>query len=289
MRMLFIAESPPSPTGGVAERRANLLHRALSRLGQVDLCLQSRCADHNPDAMDACRRDFALVGHIQLRPPGKLGPYRALRPMAHQLVDKLADRFADRAAFYAPDPAAQAWLDRRVIEYPYDLIVGCSLRTTAAAGALRYAPLIVDAQDVETRQYEALLPQPGHPWLRRALWKRRLRQLQSFTPDLLRRPEHVWAVHPDDLRVAGVRDGSVVPNIGACVDPSGAPRSGLATADDGSDPASVADAFERMADAVCRTAARIAAEHPGGVRPRDADAAGASRRRWRGPVLALQH
>ncbi len=212
-RFLLISEYPPWPADSGADQRTQLLWRALDRLGEVDLFLASRYAMHSPQQIAACREQFRLAGQVRLAKPGELGAFRLVRPAVPRLVDKVANVLADRQHFYQADAAAAAWLRQRVVSRRYDAIVGRFLLPTASSGAFLFSPVILDLDDVDTQRLENLLQQPQYPPWKRALWRRQLRQLRRALPPLLRQPEHIWLVNPDDLAQTPAAPNSVLPNI----------------------------------------------------------------------------
>lgn len=191
-------------------QRTNLLFRALSTIAKIDLLL---LAAPDPRHVAGLKRDFGLIAARPPAPPGKRRPWRAVRALAPQLIDRLAHNMAPRRFDYLPDPDLAALLSRRCAEVRYDAIVCRYLATAARTGAFSLAPVFVDIDDFDTEVYRTRLDSPGTGRLGRLVVRRHLAQLERVLPTEVRRCTHVWVASDVDLLKVDHPSASILHNV----------------------------------------------------------------------------
>jgi glycosyltransferase involved in cell wall biosynthesis len=144
---------------------------------------------------------------------GELLPWRYVRPCAPSLVDKIAYNLGRREVDYERDPKVGAALDRMLAERHYDLIIGRHLKYPSKAGALRYAPTIIDVDDNELELYRSIIEDRCTGFLRRTVLKHRVKSLDKIVPKLMSQSTCLWVSKEEDLDIPGCERASVLPNI----------------------------------------------------------------------------
>ena len=144
---------------------------------------------------------------------GQLFPWRYIRPFAPYIVDKIAYNLGRREVDYQRDPKVGAALDRMLAERPYDLIVGRHLVYPSKAGALAYAPTIVDVDDNELEVYRSIIKDRGTGFMRRTVLRRRVKSLGKIVPKLMNQSTCLWVSKEEDRAIPGCERASVLPNI----------------------------------------------------------------------------
>ena len=209
--LLVTAWLPYPPTMGSGQRTTNI-HRALSRVGHVELLILKPGAV--TDEQLARQRQLGPTHWVAPARRGEHGLWRCIRPLHHGWTDRLAHNFGRRSVDYRPDRRALTWLRQRLSTTHYDLIVGRQVLVTCKSGAFEVdVPVIVDVDDLDTEVYRTRLAVPGLRWHERALVRNHLRQLQKIVPRQLKRALHLWIANELDHHLVDHPSVSVLPNV----------------------------------------------------------------------------
>lgn len=209
--LLVSAWLPNPPTSGGAQRTTNI-HRALSRIGHVDLLILKPGAV--TDEQLACQRQLGPTHWVAPAYRGEHGLWRCIRPLHHRLTNRLAHNFGRRSVDYRPDRHALAWLRQRLNTTRYDAIVGRYLLPTCKSGAFEVnVPVILDVDDLDTEVYRTRLAVPGLHWYERTLIRYHLHQLQRIVPQQLKRASHLWIANELDYPLVKHPSISMLPNV----------------------------------------------------------------------------
>ncbi|MCX5662928.1 MAG: glycosyltransferase [Planctomycetota bacterium] len=212
-RILYVTDNPPWPTDYGGAQRSTNIQRALRACGDVEMLLLVPPDRITPEVEDVLRRDWDLAAKIAPIRRSMHWPWRAIRPLHPRVVATLAHHLGHQGLYYQPDPNVSSWVRRRALEKPYDLIVGRFLRITAQAGSFDIAPVILDADDLDTVVYRSRRAAgargPIHDW---ALG-RQLTQIEAIEARLLRQCAHVFVASDRDRELIGHNRVSTLPNI----------------------------------------------------------------------------
>jgi hypothetical protein len=213
MRILMFSPRPPWPATRGGNQRSNLLYRALSTLGDVDLYL----VQNEPLAAaqeEVLRLQFRMVGQRGLPPRGQRGMWANFSSLHPRLINRLAHNFGDHRVHYTPVPSIRAEVEALCRDAAYDLIVGRYLMPTAAAGGLAMsAPAIVDVDDVETQAYVSRLQRPGVGVLEGRMLRWHIARYERVIPKVAAKAAHLWVAATADLGSIPHSSVSVLPNI----------------------------------------------------------------------------
>ncbi len=213
-RILAVTHTPPWPPTNGGHQRTNLLLRALSRCGKVDLVLLPRSpARHPPELLEQLEQHFQLVDSLVPTPRGQHGLWSLIRPLSPKWVDRFAGLFGSAEVDYTPDPLATRSLEDRLSVHHYNVVVGRYLQPVVRAGALSFAPLILDVDDLDTDRARTQLDVAGQaPWTKWLL-RRRLKALERIVPNRLTLPDQLWVCSEADRAAVGEDRATVLPNI----------------------------------------------------------------------------
>jgi glycosyltransferase involved in cell wall biosynthesis len=127
----------------------------------------------------------------------------------------LARHFGSADIDYKPEPDITRWLEERLKEHHYDLIVGRYLRSTACSGILkiRNAPVILDLDDFDYQVAKNRLNNKSKVALKNYAAKRNVKRLEKVVFRLLEDFDHIWVTNETDLNMLGKENSSVLPNI----------------------------------------------------------------------------
>jgi glycosyltransferase involved in cell wall biosynthesis len=135
------------------------------------------------------------------------------RPAWPWLADGLIRRARGWRVAYEPDPNLAEWLARRMADQPYDLIVCRYLRTAAMFGALDFAPVIVDVDDLDTQAWRSRLERPGVGRVERWRIRRQLPAIERVVAERLRRATLAWVAADEDRAAIDHPRVATLPNI----------------------------------------------------------------------------
>jgi glycosyltransferase involved in cell wall biosynthesis len=212
-RILWVSNHTPFLTDFGGGQRSSLIYRALRGVGEIDVLLA--CPPHSPGRTveQTHGEPEHLMEIVEPRKRGELLPWKFLRPVAPALVDKIAYNLGRRKIDYARDQKVGAVLDRMLAEGQYDLIVGRHLKYPAKAGALKYAPTIVDVDDNELELYRLIVEDRNTGFLRRTVLKQRIKSLHKIVPKLMVQSTALWVSKEEDRNIPGCERAVVLPNI----------------------------------------------------------------------------
>lgn len=209
-RILFVTKSPPIPTSIGGNQRANLLYRALSALGHVDLIVVD---DMSVREQDVLRQQFNLIDAFALSSAGQHGPWAKVRRISPDRIDRLAHHLGGIQWMYQRDEYVSERIGKHLVAGNYSVVVGCPAEIMARSDPFRFCPVILDNHDLAANYYQSRLDagcllDPG-----RAIISRHLRQLKKVLPPLFRRCAAVFISNEKDRLFPGLEQGVLLPNI----------------------------------------------------------------------------
>lgn len=212
-RFLWISNHTPFLVDFGGGQRSSMIYRTLRTMGDVDVLLL--CPPRSPGRTveQTHGKPESLMEIVEPLKRGQLFPWRYIRPFAPYIVDKIAYNLGRREVDYQRDPKVGAALDRMLAERPYDLIVGRHLVYPSKAGALAYAPTIVDVDDNELEVYRSIIKDRGTGFMRRTVLRRRVKSLGKIVPKLMNQSTCLWVSKEEDRAIPGCERASVLPNI----------------------------------------------------------------------------
>ncbi len=212
-RILWVSNHTPFLVDFGGGQRSSLIYRALRAVGEIDVLLV--CPPHSPGRTveQTHGRPESAMEIVEPLKRGELLPWRWLRAGAPAAVDKLAYNLGRREVDYDRDPKVGAVLDRMLAERHYDLIVGRHLKYPSKAGALKYAPTIVDVDDNELELYRLIVEDRSTSLARRMVLKQRIKSLDRIIPKLMGQSTCLWVSKEEDRAIPGCERAAVLPNI----------------------------------------------------------------------------
>ena len=217
-KILLLATVPPWPPVVGGNQRTNLLLKALSEYGEVDVaCVyQGSISEASlQETMDNC----SFLGHFKWEDSRFHWSQRLVKKVASWIgyprslellrTELLRDRFR-----YEPDPQLQAWLRNLFAKQSYDLIVSRFLLPLSKTDAAKQGTVILDVDDLGSVHYETRMEQSDVPWHSRLLLAECARYCRSVQKKLFATCRYLWFVSKQDLESNsnGV-PSSVLPNI----------------------------------------------------------------------------
>lgn len=186
MNILLITPVTPFDTSFGSTQRTNLLYRALSEFGSVDVLILAE-SDNFRVNLSEHPKEIARVNFCSPYPLKK----------------------------YTPDLEVSRWIIKNLDIQVYDLVVGRYLTPVTKVASVIHAPIIVDADDAYYRYVpeiktigfnEPTLLATSKSWV-----KTTLRTLLSY--QALKRFEHIWFTTRRDQQFFSVQSSSLLPNI----------------------------------------------------------------------------
>lgn len=213
-RVLLLTHSCPLPETRGGNQRTSLLIRALQRIAEVDFIYIHRDFEPvSPTMEQRLREEFDLLEI--LRPWGGPGE-RAVRRVAWKvraLIRNEAVRVGLIGHAFAPDRNIKRAVRAQLQARDYDVVIVRYLEVAAVAEPFGPAPVVVDADDLETTRYEAAARAPGVSLPERIAARIAHRRIQKRVPGLLARCAHVWLTSAADRRQVEHPSATVLPNI----------------------------------------------------------------------------
>ncbi len=218
LRILLIAWSVPYPTTVGGRQRTNLLHQALSELGEVDLVALHDPKRYREEDISVMRKDYGLVGMAPFTMPADFGFWRWLKPLAPRWMNRIAHNLNPARSFYAKDERLIATLGDALDYGKYDLIVGRYARSLAKLGLPRKGlpPVVLDIDDLDSDAYESRLNQAGQGLFTKILLARHVKKLRKAQHQLFSQLDYLWVANSENLADTDLRSARVLPNIAFC-------------------------------------------------------------------------
>jgi hypothetical protein len=215
MRILYIAWSVPYPTNVGGRQRTNLLYRALSELGEVDMISLNDPSRYSEYELKVMRQEYRLIGIEPITLAGKQGVWGYFYDLSPKWVNRFAHNLNPERSFYARDDQLISRLGDALDYDKYDLIVGRYARSLAKLGLPREGmpPVILDVDDLDTDAYESRLKQDGQGFLKRMFLKMHVGKIQKAQRDFLSQLKYLWVANPDNLKHPDCSLATVLPNI----------------------------------------------------------------------------
>jgi len=209
-RILFVTKSPPVPISIGGNQRANLLWRALSALGSVDLVVMDNMSIAEQENH---RQQFNLLDAFALPSAGQSGRWADVRRLAPNWTDRLAHHLGGIQWMYQRNASVSERIEKHLVAGKYSIIVGCPAETMARSDPFRFCPVILDNHDLAASYYQSRLDAGGGLNPGRVLLTRHLRQLKKVLPPLFRRCAAVFISNEKDRLFPGLEKGVLLPNI----------------------------------------------------------------------------
>jgi polysaccharide biosynthesis protein PslH len=212
-RFLWVSNHTPFLVDFGGGQRSSMIYRTLRTMGDVDVLLICPQPSSGQTLEQTHGKPQGVMEIVEPLKRGEQLPWRYFRRCAPSIVDKIAYNLGRREADYERDPRAGTVFDRMLAERPYDLIVGRHLKFASKAGALRYAPTIIDVDDNELELYRSIIEDPCTTFVRRTVLKRRVKSLDRIVPKLMNQSTSLWVTKEEDRDIPGCERASVLPNI----------------------------------------------------------------------------
>ena len=204
VRFLLLSSLPPYPTTAGGNQRTNLVYRALSSIGRVDLLLIHSFGNEDEATL---KRDFGLIDNVGLPAAKSEGIGR--RPLAH-----FFDSLQRLRLKYAPDARARSLLTDTLQKTKYDFIISRHLVPATASGALESGvPVIVDLDDVDHLRHASQLAALRFSLPGRMRLSGETYYIRHHVKRVSRGSVHVWLVREEDKACVPCRSLSLLPNI----------------------------------------------------------------------------
>ncbi len=221
-RILLITPTPPLPATSGNGQRTDLLWRALSQVGDVDLMVTLGPPGYSNLEPQQERElsDQRGLKHVVELPRAAHGSSwtvaRAMMP--RKLANQVASQLAGPGWMYRSTPQLIDQARQLVADNAYDLVVARYAHSLARSGWLGLLPTILDIDDVDTQVHQSRLDSLDTPTWKRPLVARRLRQVRRPFERVLAECDHLFvAKEADRGLVSGPliseRAISVLPNI----------------------------------------------------------------------------
>jgi len=213
VKILFLTDSRPYPLVSGGAQRTNLLYRALSEMGTVDMIMMKDRYDPSPDELDVLTQQYGMV--LRCAPEGIAGrwPWRVFGFLGRKWPVRLAKLYQGPGAEYATEPRIKSEVDSCIKDGMYDLVVSRYLRPLAMARPSRIVPTIVDVDDFPSEVVTRKVAEMQSAWMQRNYWARIQAGMRSVETELLASVRHAWVVKESDLDLCGDCSASVLPNI----------------------------------------------------------------------------
>lgn len=214
MRSLFILHDVIAPATSGGRQRSALIYSALSQVGDVDTVVLSQYLDQIPESSLAeMQKRFSMVGCRQIAHPSERGFWRRLLWINPSLIQRLAHNVELILRPYRADVEASKLLDHLIRTNAYDLIVIRYLKLAALTGALRYDPVIVDVDDLDSEVYASRLSVQSHPLWERSLLRAYSYRFRKLEAGILSKCRSAFVTKPSDIGTLGLKNVKLLPNI----------------------------------------------------------------------------
>lgn len=214
MRILYIAWSVPYPTNVGGRQRTNLLFRALSELGDVELISLNDPSRYSEEQLEVMRKEFGLIAMEPITLAGKQGYWRYFYRLSPKWVNRIAHNWNGSKALYQTDHGLLQRLGAKLDLDQYDLVVGRYAKSLAKLGLPDgKTPTLLDVDDLDSDAYQSRIDQPGQPCLARMLLRRHLQNIRESQFSFLKRVKHLWVANPENLEHAELKHSELLQNI----------------------------------------------------------------------------
>ncbi len=203
----------PSRSGG--QQRTQLMHRALSELGSVDVLVMTD-EPLEPSSAEICevlKTQYGMTHWLIRRRVWDQWPWRALGGLGDVWATRLAKLLGGASSEFVRDPKIHAVASDLMSRRNYDLVVSRHLEPLALADIATNVPRLVDLDDVPSeiaaRKLTSMKPVSAQAWY----WRRAATQLRGVEGKMLAGCSHAWVAKEADLKFVTSVPASVVPNI----------------------------------------------------------------------------
>lgn len=204
MRILFVTSVLPVPTSSGSSQRTNLIIKALSELGEVELFLVDRLGE--ADQLSAA--GYRVAGGTMAAPATR-NLYGAVATVAERIAKVLlpgSARFAVREDVFQPL--------RTIFETGrFDVVIGRYLGPSSRAGLQRLVPNIIDVDDLDSQKVGSWFEMKRLPFPFSLLGSWVTSALRRAELNLLAATNHVWVATEEDARNVGHTRVQLLPNI----------------------------------------------------------------------------
>jgi hypothetical protein len=215
LRILLIAWSVPYPTNVGGRQRTNLLYRALSELGDVDLISLNDPSRYSEEQLAVMRNEFGLIAMEPITLAGKQGFWRYFYRLSPKWVNRIAHNWNPARTFYQVDHELIGKLKKQLHYDQYDLIIGRYARSLAKLGLPEdgLPPVILDIDDLDTDAYVSRSIQEGQSSWARFVLRRHVKKIEIAERELLQKLQHLWVANPDNLNHEVLKEAKLLPNV----------------------------------------------------------------------------
>jgi glycosyltransferase involved in cell wall biosynthesis len=210
---MLIANTSPWPPNTGGRQRTNLLYRALSCAGTVDLFLIAGEPDLTDDVMRVLRESYGLVGSVSPLATSQIGWWKYVRPAHPAFVNRAANVLQPSRRCALADPRLAGTLRRVADLNSYDVIVTRYLRSAVLTDVLGTKRVVVDVDDLESSVLSLRLDSGVDRPLRQAYLRRCLSRIRDIEHRQLALCRHAWVAKRSDMPGIGHDRCSVLPNI----------------------------------------------------------------------------
>lgn len=215
IKILFITWSVPFPTNVGGRQRTNLLYRALSELGVVDLISLHNPSRYSADELYTMRSKFRLSGIAPLTRPIDRENWRWLKLLAPRWGNRIAHNVDPAWSYFGHDSLLIDSLKNSLNYQDYDLIVGRYARSLAKLGLPMAGspPVVLDIDDLDTDIYESRLRSGAPNIFNRFILRRHIAKVRVAQDSYLKKIQHFWIANQENLSDPILRNGALLPNI----------------------------------------------------------------------------
>jgi glycosyltransferase involved in cell wall biosynthesis len=214
MKILYIAWSVPYPTNVGGRQRTNLLHRALSEIGDVDLIALNDPSRYTEEQLTIMRDEFGLIAMEPITLAGKQGFWRYFYRLSPRWVNRIAHNWNGSKSLYQTDHSLLLRLGDKLNLDQYDLVVGRYAKSLAKLGLPDgETPTLLDVDDLDSDAYQSRIDQLGQSFLARLQLRRHLRNIREAQFSFLKRVKHLWVANPENLEHAELKHSELLQNI----------------------------------------------------------------------------
>lgn len=203
--LLIVPDYAYAAKSGGGQRSA-LLYDALASIFAVDVLAVAEYT--RPGALENIYHAKSFR-QINIQPASAFAPWKFIRSLSVNLVDRAAAILRTRQRAYQPDETG-------VVDFSsYDLVAARYLQTAARAGALDNdctVPVLIDIDDRDDQVLARRLEQPANAVLK-AFYRRQYREMVALFPRLVKKASHLWFASGEDACDIDGVSTSVLVNI----------------------------------------------------------------------------
>jgi glycosyltransferase involved in cell wall biosynthesis len=217
--ILFVSCHSPHIVKCGATQRTQLLYEALKVNNHVDLFLVGNKAAFDDSTINILKEKYGLVGIFPESPFCLRGPFGYICQFNVSFLNRLArhvheymDWFTCRNNYWV-DAGLTKSLQTICLNKKYKTIVTRYLRPACISDSFKFAPVLVDLDDIDTDVQENSLNTSDTSLFKRILIKQKIKSLKRGIPFLIGKCKGVWVSKKEDLFKIRHDFVEVLPNI----------------------------------------------------------------------------